>query len=374
MIVGEDVNDVTITCTAVTVAVGLDATFGAGGKVATVLGKGQGEAIAIQPDGSIVVAGRALGESSFDFAVLRYLANGSLDTSFGSGGVATVDLAAGSDDEAFGVALQADGKIVVVGKTRVGGGTDDFGVARWHPDGTLDDTFGTAGVTTTDIAGGHDGAQGVAIQADGAIVAAGNAGNGPDNDFGVVRYLPDGTLDAGFGSGGKVTTTIGGMTDLAQAIALTADGAIVVVGRVAPDGGSASDFGLVRYLADGTPDPAFGDGGIVRTDFGSMLGRRGKCSRNRRDHDRRRRLLVRRRDAIGLRPCEIRPGRRARLDLRKRWPGHDRLRHGRGLRPRGGCRARRGDRRRRSGNKRHDPGLCHRALFSDRRSGHDTRG
>jgi uncharacterized delta-60 repeat protein len=268
-IFGLDVTDIEITCAVVTVATGLDPAFGAGGKVATVLAKGQGEAMVIQPDGNIVVAGRALGESSFDFAVLRYLANGSLDTGFGSGGVATVDITAGSNDEAFGVALQPDGKIVVVGTSRVGA-TDDFAVARWHPDGTLDADFGTDGVLTTDIAGGPDGAQAVAIQADGAIVVAGNAGNaGNDNDFGVVRYLADGTLDPAFGNGGKVTTNIAGMTDLGQALAITAEGMIVVAGRVAIDGGAPSDFGLVRYLADGTPDPAFGNGGIVQTDFAS---------------------------------------------------------------------------------------------------------
>lgn len=268
-IFGGDWMIITIECAAVTIAVGLDGTFGAGGKVATVLAKGQGEAMAMQDDGKIVVAGRALGESSFDFAVLRYLADGSLDTSFGSGGVATADVSGGGNDEAYGVAVQDDGKIVVVGTSRVGA-TDDFAVARWHPDGTLDADFGTQGVLTTDIAGGPDGAQAVVIQPlDGSIVVAGNAANGSDNDFGVVRYLADGTLDSGFGNGGKVTTSIAGMTDLAQAVALTSDGLIVVVGRVAPDGGAASDFGLVRYLANGTPDPAFGNAGIVRTDFAS---------------------------------------------------------------------------------------------------------
>jgi uncharacterized delta-60 repeat protein len=178
-----------------------------------------------------------------------------------------MDVSAGGNDEAYGVAIQTDGKIVLVGMSRVGR-TDDFAVARFHADGTLDASFGTAGVVTTDFNNGPDAAQAVAIQKNGAIVVVGNAQqNAQYNDFGVVRYTDAGVLDPDFGSGGKLTTTIAGKTDLALAVALTANEEIVVAGRVAPDGGASADFGLVRYASDGTLDTGFGEGGIVRTDF-----------------------------------------------------------------------------------------------------------
>jgi uncharacterized delta-60 repeat protein len=265
---GADVTDVLIDCVTVTTSTSLDPAFGAGGKVTTVLEKGQGEAMAIQPaDRKIVVAGRALGDGSFDFAVLRYLPTGSLDTGFGDGGVATMDVSAGGNDEAYGVAIQTDGKIVLVGMSRVGL-TDDFAVARFNADGTIDKDFGTAGGVTTDFNAGPDSANAVAIDKNGGIVVAGNAQQNPqDNDFGVARYTKAGVLDSLFGSGGKLTTNIAGNADLAFAIALTANEEIVVAGRVAPRGGDASDFGLVRYASDGTLDAGFGEGGIVRTDF-----------------------------------------------------------------------------------------------------------
>jgi uncharacterized delta-60 repeat protein len=264
---GADVTDVLIDCVTVTATAALDPAFGAAGKVTTVLQKGQGEAMAIQADGKIVVAGRALGEASFDFAVVRYNPDGSLDTSFGDGGVAITDLSGGGNDEAYGVAIQTDGKIVAVGISQ-GDSSDDFGVARYDPDGTMDQEFGVGGVIITDFGGGPDSAQAVVIQKNGAIVVVGNAqAIARDNDFGVARYTAEGQLDPSFGGDGMVTTSIAGKTDLAMAVVLTGNEEIVVAGRVAPDGGASSDFGLVRYASDGTLDSGFGDGGMVRTDF-----------------------------------------------------------------------------------------------------------
>src|SRR5262249_51200600 len=138
---------------------------------------------------------------------------------------------------------------------------DDFFVARFNTDGSKDTTFGSGGMTITDFAGSTDDAFALAIQSDGKILLAGRATHGTitnaDGDFGVVRYLTNGTLDGGFGTGGKVTVTLGGPVDTATGIAVQSDGKIVVVGRVAANGGSNFDFGMVRLFANGSQDSTF---------------------------------------------------------------------------------------------------------------------
>ncbi len=243
---------------------GLDPGFGDAGKV-TNAALQEAEAVALQPDGKILIAGSANG----DFALARHNADGTLDTSFGSGGSVTTNL--GSIDEGFDVALQPDGKIVMVGRS--GGPTGfDFGVVRYDADGSLDTAFGTGGVVRTDFAGGADYAHGVVIQADGKIVVAGHAGLANDNDFALARYNGDGTLDASFGSGGKVTTNVAGVTDLGNAVTLQPDGKIVVVGAVDPSHTFDYHFGLARYAVDGSLDTSFGQGGTIVGDLGSAAG------------------------------------------------------------------------------------------------------
>jgi uncharacterized delta-60 repeat protein len=227
--------------------------------------------MALQPDGKIVVVGSTDSGGGTNFALARYNPDGTLDTTFSFDGKVATDFAGGTD-EAFGVAIQADGKIVVAGiagsPTTV---NTDFALARYNPDGTLDQTFGTDGKVTTDFAGEPDEAFGVAIQADGKIVVAGQAlfldpsGTGAvDGDFGLVRYNPDGSLDRSFGTGGRVTTDFGSALDTALAVTIQADGKIVAVG------GDGGDFALARYNADGSLDRTFGAGGKVTTDFGSF--------------------------------------------------------------------------------------------------------
>jgi uncharacterized delta-60 repeat protein/uncharacterized repeat protein (TIGR01451 family) len=225
----------------------LDTSFASGGIVATNFGfdSAFGGALAIQPDGKIVAAGRA----GTDFLLARYNGDGSLDATFGSGGIVTTDFGGTVFDAAFGVALQSNGKIVAAGGTFNGfvGPSADFALARYNPDGSLDASFGSGGQVTTDF-GGFDVARSVALQADGKIVAAGGTFNGfvgPSADFALARYNPDGSLDASFGSGGKVTTDFGGF-DVARSVALQADGKIVAAGT----GGAGSDFALARYLGD----------------------------------------------------------------------------------------------------------------------------
>ena len=260
-IVGADVTDVQVTCVTQQPNGALDPTYGVAGKVTTGLPRGA-SSIALQADGKTVVVG--------GLSMARYDTDGSLDASFGTGGLVTIAFNGGLNDEVQGLAIQPDGKIVVVGFARVGT-QNDFAVARFTSSGVLDPAFGTGGKVTTDFNGQVDEAWAALIQPDGAIVVAGHAATntalGPDNDFAVARYTGTGTLDASFGTGGKVMTNIGGRTDLAHAAALQSDGKIVVTGRVANGGGDNPDVGIVRYGADGTLDTGFGTQGKVQIDL-----------------------------------------------------------------------------------------------------------
>jgi uncharacterized delta-60 repeat protein len=242
----------------------LDTSFDSDGKVTTVFGASNDRvySVAIQSDGKIVVAGVSYTGSSNDFALVRYNTDGSLDTSFDSDGKVTTDFG-GGNDQAFSVAIQSDGKIVAAGNSR--NGNWDFALARYNTDGSLDTSFDSGGKVTTDFGGGNDRAYSVAIQSDGKIVAAGYSSNGSNNDFALARYNTDGTLDTNFDSGGKVTTDFGGGNDYAFSVAIQSDGKIVAAGRGSNGG---DDFALVRYNTDGTLDTNFDSGGKVTTDFG----------------------------------------------------------------------------------------------------------
>ena len=241
----------------------LDTSFGDGGKQTTDFGDldNQGNALALQPDGKIVVAGSTSGEGGYDFALARYNADGSLDTTFGDGGKQTTDFA-GLDNQGNALALQPDGKIVVAGHACVFG--CDFALARYNADGSLDTTFGDGGKQTTDFGDSYDQGHAVAVQPDGKIVVAGFTDIG-GGDFALARYNADGSLDMSFGDGGKQTTDFGG-DEFADAEALDPDDKIVAAGYACL---SSCDFVLTRYNADGSLDTTFGDGGKQTTDFGS---------------------------------------------------------------------------------------------------------
>ncbi len=264
-VAGADVTDVAVHCATPPVASGLDATFGSDGRVSTpVGGLGHGEAVVIQPGGAIVTAGWRTTAAGVDFALTRHDATGRLDPGFGTGGIVTTDLG-GDDDEAYDAALLPDGGIVAVGRTDAAGFTAlDFGVVRYRSDGAPDTAFGSSGIVKTDLLGGGDQANAVAVQPDGKIVVAGFAvRNGIDGDFALVRYNADGTRDQGFGSGGIVTTDLGTRSDDARALVIQPDGRIVVAGS------AGEDIGLARYTSTGTLDATFGQGGTAVTDFGS---------------------------------------------------------------------------------------------------------
>ena len=249
----------------------LDTTFGTGGLVVTDLGSTFEHAydMVIQADGRIVTAGDTIRSGTGqDFALVRYNINGTLDTSFGTNGRAITDFN-GAGDIALAVAQQTDGKFVAGGYTHGVQGNLDFALARYNANGTLDTSFGSKGKVITANSKNHDAIEAMAIQTDGKIVVAGwtqltsSAGTG---NFVVARYNPNGSPDTSFGTGGKVTTDFAGSQDHAEGVAIQADGRIVVVGKAAVNG--QNNFGIVRYNVNGSLDSSFGSQGKVTTSIG----------------------------------------------------------------------------------------------------------
>jgi len=256
----------------------LDTTFGSGGRVRTDFPglAAVPSAVVIQADGKIVVAGGAFPLFTFagNFQVVRYNSNGSLDRSFGNGGIVTTTFPEGS--YAFDVALQPDGKIIAAGTVFVdfnpGEMSDtDFALARYNSDGSLDTTFGNGGMVTTDFFGNEDDAFSILIQPDGKIVAVGSA-NDPATfyDFAAARYLSNGTIDTTFGVAGKVSTDFGDQNfDRARSAALQADGKIVAAGFAISQNGGVQNFAVARYTSNGVLDTTFSRDGKTQIDFGS---------------------------------------------------------------------------------------------------------
>jgi uncharacterized delta-60 repeat protein len=222
-----------------------------------------GHSVAIQADGKIVVAGTSAIGFAYDFAVVRYNSDGSLDTTFNGTGKVITDIG-GTNDQGFSVAIQADGKIVVAGLSAINS-LNDFAIVRYNSDGSLDTSFNGTGKVTTPIGSGDDMAFSVALQDDGKIIAAGQSLTGSYYDFAVVRYNSDGSLDTSFNGTGKVTTAIGSADDHGNCVAIQGDGKIVVAGTSFI--GSSNDFAVVRYNSDGSLDAAFNGTGKVTTDI-----------------------------------------------------------------------------------------------------------
>jgi uncharacterized delta-60 repeat protein len=278
----------------------LDTTFGTAGTVSInfleeqsgqqVLRSGDyAYAIVLQPDNKIVVGGSVVASvaaaNNRDFALARLNANGSLDITFGVGGAdgdgkVLTNFEGTSYDAISGLAIQADGKIVAGGTSGSTGATSDlaqdFALARYNPDGTLDSTFGVGGTDgngklRTDFLTRRDGAQSVVVQPDGKIIAGGYTQTGAtdaDYDFALVRYNAAGTLDTTFDGDGKVTTNFGG-ADSANDIILQPDNRIIAVGRFATEivDSASGDIAVARYLANGSLDSSFDTDGKVTTDF-----------------------------------------------------------------------------------------------------------
>jgi uncharacterized delta-60 repeat protein len=240
----------------------LDKSFGTGGEVRTLIGSKYGgvvaRAVAIDSKGRIVVAGSQGGPGQF-FALARYKPNGNLDRSFGENG--TLRTSFNGYDGAESVAIDSQGRIVAAGFAK-----RDLALARYEPDGSLDPSFGGDGEVTTDFAG-RAAANSIAIDSQGRIVATVDSRE-PDKvrRFTVARYSEDGSLDGSFGNGGVVTTDFPDHS-VAQDVAIDKSGRIVVAGRASSPG--HRKFALARYLPDGELDPAFSHDGKTITTFGS---------------------------------------------------------------------------------------------------------
>ena len=404
----------------------LDTSFSGDGKQTTDFGgfDAGDSGVAIQANGKIVAVGGEFGRGG-DFALARYNPNGSLDTSFSGDGKQTTDFGGGFDG-ANGVALQArrqdrrgraatpaaprlrarplqpqrlarhellrrrqaddrllggfDGRTgwrsratARSSRSATAASADDFALARYNPNGSLDTSFSGDGKQTTDF-GGFDEANGVALQGDGKIVAVGRASAG--DDFALARYNPNGSLDTSFSGDGKQTTDFGG-SDEANGVALQGDGKIVAVGsrrrrrrlrarplqpqrlarhellrrrqaddrlrgrrrgdrggapggrqdrRGRPRGGTTDDFALARYNPNGSLDTSFSGDGKQTTDFGGSFDRGERGGAPERRQDRRGRAVRRRRLRLRARPLQ--PQRLARHELLRRRQADDRLRGG----------------------------------------------
>jgi uncharacterized delta-60 repeat protein len=209
--------------------------------------------VLVQPDGKLVLAGLANGK----FAVVRLTAAGGLDRTFDGDGIAYVDSPA--HDAAYAAGIQADGKIVVAGISGPNGM-----VARLTTAGRPDTSFGTGGKVISPFNSSFRAIQDLLIQPNGAIVVAGQTtrvvNQSSDGDFIVARYTPAGGLDPTFSGDGIAKANFsmyGAATDNATSVALQPDGKLLALGY------AGDRAGFARFLPDGTPDPGFGDGGIV---------------------------------------------------------------------------------------------------------------
>jgi uncharacterized delta-60 repeat protein len=250
----------------------LDTSFGSQGKIIRDYGGyDDGREMVIQQDGRIVVAGWTVG----DFAVFRLTANGAPDLTFAGGNVVLTDFQ-DNNDFVHAMALQSDGRIVVGGEscTSIDNTTNfissDFVLARYNPNGTLDTTFGGDGKVTTPISDTFETCFALLIHSmpfgGEQIIAVGTSSNysslsSPD-DFVVVCYLSNGSLNSSFGAGGMVFTDFSGRHDGAHCVVQQPDGKIVVAGQ------SSYSFALARYNDNGTLDRSFGNDGKIITQIG----------------------------------------------------------------------------------------------------------
>lgn len=249
-------------------ALTLDASFGKNGLVRTRVGHyvDKAQSVVVQPDGKILVAGSSSNNSNLDFALVRYMPDGSLDPSFHFTGQ-VVTIVGSGDDAALGVALQDDGKIVTCGYT-FNGKDRDFALLRFTDNGELDTDFGVNGIVTLPVGSSNDVAAAVAIQSDGTILVAGSVEEAESVEEStrkvgaLVRFLPNGSLDYSFGEAGVVLVDVGSDTEIA-AMAIQQDSSIVLAGSSEENG--QRKVLLVRLLPDGLPDAGFGVAGVAET-------------------------------------------------------------------------------------------------------------
>jgi uncharacterized delta-60 repeat protein/uncharacterized repeat protein (TIGR01451 family) len=234
----------------------LDPTFGTAGEVTEPTGAAYG--VVLQPDGKIVAGGYGFSSLTYDdFVLARYNPDGIPDSSFGNNGFLGTDFQ-GNGDVGYALVQQPDGKLLLAGEANMG--SVDFAVARYNPDGSLDTSWGGDGKVTTDFYGFNDVARAIAIQADGKVVVAGFAVVSVNEaDFAIVRYKSDGSLDKSFNGDGKVTASFNYPEQSIMGIVIQPDGKLVVGGNY-----NYGVYGLVsRFNPDGSLDETFGNQGVA---------------------------------------------------------------------------------------------------------------
>lgn len=257
----------------------LDLSFGGDGTVLTPIGVGDAvaNAVARQPDGRIVAAGSAY-ESGYGgyprpgLAITRYLPDGDLDHSFDGDGI-VVDSKTPDGTAADAVAIQPDGKILVSGRWMPSSLGVLF-VARYLPDGHRDETFGDGGVRLLPGSSDRAHAPGLALQSDGRVLVAGDfEGDGTGEGDGsaaafVARFTTDGDLDPTYGSGGVAFVPGAAGATRAGGLVIQA-GRAVIAGSIVDAGAGALDVMLARFDGNGAIDGTFGDDGVVRDRAGN---------------------------------------------------------------------------------------------------------
>lgn len=255
----------------------LDTTFAGDGTVSTHFHVFvQGRAVAIQADGKIVVVGYVgiedvpgQGVPDDDIAVVRYNANGSVDSTFGTNGLVAIDFFPGAADEGMDVAIDANGKIVIGARVydTADSSNFDFALARLNANGSFDTTFDGDGKVIVDFGNIRSDLWAIKLQSDGKIVAAGTAENPGSTDFAVARLNANGSLDTTFSGDGKQTTDIGTNSfEYVNNVALQSDGKIILAGTTYTNN-IEFDFAVVRYTASGALDTTFSGDGKLTTDF-----------------------------------------------------------------------------------------------------------
>lgn len=238
---------------------GLDSSFGINGRLAVELGhKSNGYAVLVQPDGKIVMAGSSGRSGDLNFSLLRFHPDGSLDQSFNGDGSVLTSLSDG-DDEALALALLADGRIIAAGYSH-NGKDRDFAIVCYHQDGTLDRSFGDRGVVLTSIGNGNEEIAAIVVGESNTITVAGSTEGTAGRIVAVARYFINGELDRSFGEHGISLIGVGEDAS-AEGIFQRSDGSLVVSGSTL--NAQKSSFLLVGLDRHGTLDPDFGHNGVA---------------------------------------------------------------------------------------------------------------
>ena len=248
-----------------------DSTFSNDGRAYVSVGESSDtHAIAVQDDGKVILGGYATIGGVSQIALARFNMDGSLDVSFAGDGVSTISF--GQSASAYALAVQPDGQIVTGGYTRDASGNYDLALARLKSDGSLDASFGVGGLVTTPVGTRKYWIQDIAVLPDNRLIAVGDrpgAGTGWPTDSFIAAYRSDGSLDSSFSDDGILLTQLGGRVANFDGVALQDDGKVVVGGGFILN--SSFDFGTARFLPDGSLDTSFGGGdGIATADFGGL--------------------------------------------------------------------------------------------------------